>query len=63
MIAEVTFKANLFEAISSPSFAQGSHIDHGGSQNHPLSVSPMIAAVASWASAAVNRQIGAARSS
>lgn len=37
--------------------------DHGGSQNHPPSVSQMIAAVPFSASAAVKRQIRAARSS
>jgi len=40
---EVNFKAILFSALSSPSFAQGSHNDHGGNQNQPPSASPMIA--------------------
>jgi hypothetical protein len=60
---EVTFKAILFAAVSTPSAAQGCHNDHGGSQNQPPSASPMIAAVPLAASAAVNRQTRAARSS
>ena len=58
---EVTFDAILFEALSSPSFAQGCHNDHGGNQNQPPSSSPMIAAVPLEASAAVNRQNRVAR--
>src|SRR5271166_3187503 len=46
-----------------PSFAQGSHNSHGGSQNQPPSASPMIAAAPSATSAAVNKQMRTARSS
>ena len=46
-----------------PGVAQGSHNDHGGSQNHPPSAFRMIAAVPLSANAAVNRQISAARNS
>jgi hypothetical protein len=57
---EVNFKAIRFSALSRPSFAQGSHNDHGGNRNQPPSASPMIAAVPFAASAAVNRQMSAA---
>jgi hypothetical protein len=60
---EVTFDAILFSALSSPRLSQASQSDKGGSQNHPASASPMIAAVPLSASAVVKRQISAARSS
>jgi hypothetical protein len=57
---EVTFKTTLFATLLSPCVTQGCHNVHGGSQNHPPSGSPMIAAVPLSANAAVNRQIRAA---
>ena len=57
----VTTKAIFFAALSSPSLAQGSHNDHGGNQNQPPSISPIIDAVPLAASAAVNRQMSAVR--